>query len=154
MKHATSPPDTRSAALRVVVTGTSSDAHTWNLVFLQLLLEELGHDVVNLGPCVPDRLAVDSCAELRADLLVVSSVNGHGANDARSLIAALRARRETAHLPVVIGGKLGISLAGREESVRALIEAGFDAVFEEGMSVVTPFESFVASLTAGRRAVT
>ncbi|MFI6642974.1 cobalamin B12-binding domain-containing protein [Streptomyces sp. NPDC050504] len=149
-----SVPRHRSAALRVVVTGTSSDAHTWNLVFLQLLLEDLGHDVVNLGPCVPDHLVVAGCAELRAELLVVSSVNGHGANDARPLIAALRAAPETARLPVVIGGKLGTSLDGREESVRALVEAGFDAVFEEGMSVVTPFESFVASLATARRAVT
>jgi methylaspartate mutase sigma subunit len=117
-------------------------------VFLQLLLEELGHEVVNLGPCAPDALVADSCAALRADLLVVSSVNGHGAIDARSLIRALRSRPATAHLPVVIGGKLGVSLTGREESVRALVGAGFDAVFDEAVSI-TSFTSFVALLSGG-----
>lgn len=148
VNSATTVARTRPGALKVIVTGTSSDAHTWNLVFLQLLLEELGHEVINLGPCTPDTLVVDSCAALRADLLVVSSVNGHGLIDARSLIAALRSGPDTAQLPVVIGGKLGISLTGREESVRALIGAGFDAVFDEAMSI-TSFQSFVASLSKG-----
>ena len=49
----------------VIVTGTASDAHTWNLVFLQLMLEELGHDVDNLGPCVPDEELLGPSAEQR-----------------------------------------------------------------------------------------
>lgn len=150
VKSATSMTRTRPGALQVIVTGTSSDAHTWNLVFLQLLLEDLGHQVLNLGPCTPDAVVVDSCVTHRPDLLVVSSVNGHGYIDTRPLITALRAEPVTAVLPAVVGGKLGISPDGREESVRALVEAGFDAVFDEGVSV-TPFESFVASLS--RRAV-
>ncbi|MFH9733932.1 cobalamin B12-binding domain-containing protein [Streptomyces sp. NPDC017260] len=132
-------------ALDVVVTGSSSDAHTWNLVFLQLLLEDLGHRVVNLGPCAPDELVVSSCRVLTPDLLVVSSVNGHGYHDARSLLGALRADDDTAKLPVVVGGKLGIAPEGREEKVRALIEAGCDAVFDERVAL-TSFEAFVNAL--------
>ena len=37
----------------VLLTGASSDAHTWNLVFLQLLIAEHGFRVTNLGPAVP-----------------------------------------------------------------------------------------------------
>lgn len=136
---------TRPHALDVVVTGSSSDAHTWNLVFLQLLLEDLGHSVVNLGPCAPDELVVDSCRDLAPDLLVVSSVNGHGFNDARSLLRALRADDANGTLPVVVGGKLGIGLEGREEKVRALIEAGCDAVFDERIALAS-FEAFVSAL--------
>ncbi|MGI5216152.1 cobalamin B12-binding domain-containing protein [Plantactinospora sp. CA-290183] len=146
VKSATSMARTRPGALRVIVTGTSSDAHTWNLVFLQLLLEHLGHEVLNLGPCTPDALVVDSCVTHRPDLLVVSSVNGHGHIDACSLIAALRAEPATTDLRAVVGGKLGISLDGREGAVRALIEAGFDAVFDEGTTGIS-FESFMASLS-------
>jgi methylaspartate mutase sigma subunit len=134
--------------LRIIVTGTSSDAHTWNLVFLQLLLDELGHDVVNLGPCVPDAMVVERCAELHADALVVSSVNGHGAIDALSLIRELRSEPSMAQLPVVIGGKLGTRRTGGEEVCRALVEAGFNGVFEEALSV-SPFTSFVESLCGG-----
>ncbi len=75
-----------------------------NLVYLQLVLEEIGHTVANLGPCPPDELVVDNCLELRPELVVVSSVNGHGFTDGLRLIRALRAVPELAGTPVVIGG--------------------------------------------------
>lgn len=66
------------AGLDVLVTGLSSDAHTWNLVYLELLLEELGCRVTNLGACVPDATIVRECVTRRPDLLVIGSLNGHG----------------------------------------------------------------------------
>ncbi|MFD5075696.1 cobalamin B12-binding domain-containing protein [Streptomyces sp. NPDC058371] len=136
----------RSGPLDVVVTGLPSDAHTWNLVFIQLLLEDLGHKVVNLGPCIPEDEIVESCCKFQPDLLVVSSVNGHGFNDARPLITSVRSRWELAGLPAVIGGKLGVSGGGQEEQAAELMAAGFDAVFQEGVDFAA-FESFVGSLT-------
>jgi methylaspartate mutase sigma subunit len=138
----------RSGSLDVVVTGLPSDAHTWNLVFIQMLLEDLGHKVVNLGPCVPQDEIVESCCKSEPDLLVISSVNGHGYNDARPLIEAVRSRWELADLPVVIGGKLGI--AGQErEWTGELMRAGFDAVFQDGTGL-DPFTSYVGSLAVAR----
>ncbi|WP_369260981.1 cobalamin B12-binding domain-containing protein [Streptomyces sp. R35] len=136
----------RSGPLDVVVTGLPSDAHTWNLVFIQLLLEDLGHKVVNLGPCVPEDEIVESCCKFQPDLLVVSSVNGHGFNDARPLIGAIRSRWELAGLPAVIGGKLGVGGDDQAEQAGELMAAGFDAVFQEGVGLAV-FESFVGSLT-------
>ncbi|WKV70811.1 cobalamin B12-binding domain-containing protein [Streptomyces sp. PCS3-D2] len=138
------------AGLEVVVTTMASDSHTWNLVFLQLLLEELGHRVTNLGACVPDELLVAECHRIGPDLIVLSSVNGHGFNDGLRVIEALRACPELACTPTVIGGKLGISGSGSGTSARqrALMTAGFDGVFEEGGSVLD-FRSFVGSLPTG-----
>jgi methylaspartate mutase sigma subunit len=134
--------------LSVVVTSVASDSHTWNLVFLQLVLEELGHRVHNLGACVPDDLLVARCIQIRPDLIVVSSVNGHGFHDGMRLIGHVRACPELAAVPVVIGGKLGIAgPAGR--SVRERLRgAGFDAVFEDGVGIAA-FRSYVARLTVG-----
>src|SRR6476661_5697161 len=95
-----------------VVTSTVSDSHTWNLIYLQLVLEEIGFDVTNLGACVPDDLLVGECRWIRPELIVVSSVNGHGLVDGRRLIGRLRAAPELAATPVVIGGKLGITGGG------------------------------------------
>jgi methylaspartate mutase sigma subunit len=131
-----------SARLDVVVTSVASDSHTWNLVYLQLLLEELGHRVRNLGACVPDSLLVTECVRQRPDLVVVSSVNGHGLADGTRLIGRLRRRRELAGVPVVIGGKLGISGRGRAAELRA---AGFDAVFDDG-ATATAFRAFLGRL--------
>lgn len=133
--------------LDIVVTSMVSDSHTWNLVFLQLLLEELGHRVTNLGACVPDDLLVAECRRLDPDLVVVSSVNGHGFNDGMRLIGALRSCPGLLATPVVIGGKLGIAGAGDGAPARALLAAGFDGVFEEGGSVEA-FLEFLQSLSA------
>lgn len=120
------------AAPSVLLTGTSSDAHTWNLVYLQLVLEEIGHTVANLGPCPPDELVVRSCLDLRPGLVVVSSVNGHGFNDGLRLIRALRADPELAGTTVVIGGKLVTDGLRNVGMVRRLTAAGYDRVFDDG----------------------
>ncbi|WP_328457310.1 MULTISPECIES: cobalamin B12-binding domain-containing protein [unclassified Amycolatopsis] len=111
-----------------VVSSTASDAHTWNLVYLQLLLEEHGFAVTNLGACVPDDLVVRECRRLDPDLVVLSTVNGHGHTDGLRLAPRLRAVLAGAAL--VIGGKLGVDgTSGRESLLR---EAGFDRVFGDG----------------------
>jgi methylaspartate mutase sigma subunit len=138
----------RDPGLDVLVTSLASDAHTWNLVYLQLVLEELGHRVVNLGACVPDSLLVAECVRRRPDLVLVSSVNGHGFHDGLRVIGALRARVGT---PVVIGGKLGTDGAdGARTRAAQLVAAGYDAVFEDGTGMAA-FRAFLARLRPGVR---
>jgi methylaspartate mutase sigma subunit len=133
--------------LDVIVTGLSSDAHTWNLVYLHLLLEELGCRVTNLGGCTPDETIVRECLDRRPDLLVISSLNGHGAPDGLRLLETIRARPALVTTRVVIGGKLDV-VGG--SNVAALLAAGFDAVFED-VGGLTPFRSLIHALT-GRAA--
>ncbi|BCY13284.1 cobalamin B12-binding domain-containing protein [Actinoplanes sp. L3-i22] len=123
-----------------IVSTVASDSHTWNLVFLQLLLEEHGYTVTNLGACVPDDLLVKECRELRPDLVAISSVNGHGHQDGRRVIGALRACPELFDTPVVIGGKLGVTGGSYSEELRA---AGFTEVFEDGVAHRVDFGEFV-----------
>ncbi|MFJ5548058.1 cobalamin B12-binding domain-containing protein [Streptomyces sp. NPDC093225] len=120
----------RRRNVNILLTGTASDSHTWNLVYLQLFMEELGHRVRNLGPCVGDDLLTATCAAARPDLVVISSVNGHGYRDGLGAVRALRAAGVPA--PVVIGGKLGV--AGEVDPVQRgrLLEAGCAAVFDDG----------------------
>jgi len=130
----------------VMVTSVASDSHTWNLVFLQILLEELGFPVVNLGSCTPDDLIVEECRRLRPAVLVVSSVNGHGHIDGRRLIARLRADRELQDLRVVIGGKLDVTGGADPTLSRTLVDAGFDAVFS-GDAGPAELQSFLSQLS-------
>jgi methylmalonyl-CoA mutase cobalamin-binding subunit len=114
---------------RILLSTTSSDSHTWNLVFLQLLLEECGHEVLNLGPCVPDALLVETARSHRPSAIVISTVNGHGRIDGARLARAVRRDPEIAQVPMMIGGKLGIAGTSSDDEVSRLLEAGFDAVF-------------------------
>ncbi|MDF3301138.1 cobalamin B12-binding domain-containing protein [Streptomyces tropicalis] len=130
---------------RFVVTSVSSDAHMWNLVFLQLLLEERGGHVVNLGACVPDEVILAECRRHRPDALVVSTVNGHGHLDGLRLIEKLRADPVLAGMRVVIGGKLGIRGSGNARFGAELVAAGFDAAFESEAGLAE-FDAFLGGL--------
>lgn len=138
-----------SPGLDVLVTGTASDAHTWNLIFLQLYCEERGCRVVNLGPCVPDDLLVTTCRRMTPDLVVVSSVNGHGHTDGRRAIAAVRRQPGLTTVPMVIGGKLGTNGPLPSGQVDNLLEAGFTGVFDRGD--LTAFDTLLADLTGAQR---
>ncbi len=133
-------------SLTVLLTGVASDSHTWNLVFLELLFTELGHRVVNLGPCVPPELLVATCQQVAPDLIVMSSVNGHGLRDGLRAVEAVRRCPELTETAAVIGGKLGIAGVSDRAHTRQLIDAGFDAVFEDADGV-QPLDEFLAGLT-------
>lgn len=135
----------------VVVAGLPSDAHTWNLVFLQLLLEELGCAVVNLGPCVPEPMLVDACRRCDPGLIVLSSVNGLGYQDGLRVIRRMRACPDLTDTPVAIGGKLGVRGAVSAAGAADLIKAGFSAVFDDGQHRIATFREFVSGLGEGRR---
>ena len=128
---------------RVLISSTSSDAHTWNLVFLQLLVGEHGNEVHNRGACVPVELLVRECTRRSPELVVLSSVNGHGARDGVAAARAIRCVPALASLRVVFGGKLTTdgSLAPAER--RALNDAGVDAVFT-GPSAAEEFRRILA----------
>ncbi|GAA1504966.1 hypothetical protein GCM10009730_05140 [Streptomyces albidochromogenes] len=130
--------------MKILLAGTASDSHTWNLVYLQLFMEEQGHRVTGLGPCVPDDLLVAACAEPRPELVVVSSVNGHGYRDGLSAVRALRSAG--IQVPVVVGGKLGV--AGRADPAQRalLLDAGCTAVLDDGD--VEALRAFTATLAA------
>jgi methylaspartate mutase sigma subunit len=141
-----SPPTGPGRPLTVVVSGLSSDAHTWNLVYLQLVLEELGHTVTNLGACLPEQELAARCRIIQPDLIVLSSVNGHGYQDGLRAVTALRECSELMTTPTVIGGKLD-TVGGDPTTGGQLLDAGFDAVFSEhrtGADAVSAFRSFVA----------
>lgn len=136
---------------RFLVTSVSSDAHMWNLVFLQLLLEERGGDVINLGVCVPDEVIIEECLSSRPDVVVVSTVNGHGHIDGLRLIRKLRAIAELADVKIVIGGKLGVKGAENAKYAAQLVAEGFDAAFESGAGLAD-FETFLSSVHSRPRA--
>lgn len=124
-----------------MVSSTVSDSHTWNLVYMQLLLEEMGHEVVNLGACVPEELLAEECLRHGPDLLVVSSVNGHGFNDGLRIAGHVRSVPGLEHLCMVIGGKLSVDGVRDIGFTSRLLNEGFDAVF--GDEELDSFRAFV-----------
>lgn len=139
--HTTARPPSRPS---IVLTGLPSDAHTWNLVFLELFLQEQGHDVNNVGGSAPIDAVVAACRRQPNSCLVVSTVNGHGVGEGLELIQAVRAEPDLERIRAVIGGKLTVTGRPQQESITRLVDAGYDAVFTE----FRPAE-FTQSLHAG-----
>lgn len=112
---------------RVVLATVPSDAHTWNLIFLELLLEESGFEVTNLGPCTPAELVVNAADDPCVRAVILSSVNGHGAIEGQHFVPLLH--RLGLRQPVAMGGKLGTD-ANFESARNRLVAAGCDRVFD------------------------
>ncbi|MFE0701015.1 cobalamin B12-binding domain-containing protein [Streptomyces sp. NPDC058872] len=125
--------------MKILLSGTASDSHTWNLVYLRLFLEEQGCEVVGIGPCVDTELLTTACLRHVPDVLVLSSVNGHGYRDGLAAVRRLRAEPALAGLPVVLGGKLGVAGYRQEADVARLVEAGCDAVLGEDLNALCDF---------------
>ncbi|MFF7365700.1 cobalamin-dependent protein [Streptomyces sp. NPDC008125] len=130
--------------MKILLSGTASDSHTWNLVYLWLFLEERGHDVVTLGPCVSPGLLTAACRQHTPDAVVLSSVNGHGYRDALAAVRTLRAEPDLAALPVAVGGKLGVVGHGRGSEAAGLREAGCDAVLGDEADDLEALCAFLA----------
>lgn len=141
-----SRPSPRARPLKIVLSGLPSDSHAWNLVALQVILEGMGHRVVNLGARVRVERVLEVCRLEAPDCLVLSTVNGRGGADGARLIARLRADADLAALTTVIGGRFG----GRSPDPRAeMLGLGFDEAFPVGTGdpghAVASLREFVAA---------
>ncbi|SEM09808.1 cobalamin B12-binding domain-containing protein [Streptacidiphilus jiangxiensis] len=125
---------------RSLLVTVESDSHMWNLVYLQKVLEENGGQVRNLGACTPVAEVLRAVGEEPPDLLVVSSVNGHGLHGARVLLQALR--EQGLEVPCVVGGKL-TTAESNNGAVRAeLLLLGYTEVFT-GDDAIARFQDFL-----------
>jgi methylaspartate mutase sigma subunit len=145
-------PDRHRRTVRFLVSGVPSDSHTWNLIALQLFIEEMGHEVINLGCCMPVDEIVRACRRHRPDCLVVSSVNGYGELDGARIITAVRADRELTGLRAVIGGRFGVRGGDNAEEHADLRQLGFDAVFGGDANALELFRTYIALEVAGQGA--
>lgn len=133
-------------ARRCLLTTIASDSHMWNLVFMELFMQERGFEVLNLGCCVPQDEVAAGIASFRPDVVLVSTVNGHGVAQGRELIEHVGGALDNARPVFVIGGKLSVEDSGLEGAAASLIRAGYDAVFY-GDHALNDFELYIQRLS-------
>lgn len=134
--------------MNIILTTIPSDAHTWNLIYMQLALEERGHAVTNLGACTQTTTLISQCLEIQPDLIVVSSINGHAYIEGVELLNALKAHSELQQAIVVIGGKLCVNREQNQMAYQKLRDCGFDAIFDDKEATLQYFDSFLESISA------
>lgn len=132
---------------KVLLAGPPADAHTWNLIYLELLLQENGFCVTNLGPNVAHALLFETLTQKPHDLVVMSCLNGSVKQEGLALMEERSSRTRGGEI-FVIGGALQ-----EQEDIngtqRALMQAGFlDAFLNE--SDPSRFVRFLSYFKEGR----
>ncbi len=127
-----------------------ADVHAVGNQILSYAFREAGFNVVNLGVMVAQEEYIEAAIESAADVIVVSSLYGHGELDCQGM----REKCDEAGLAGIllyVGGNIVVGKQPFEEVEKRFHAMGFDRVFGPGTPVETTIEALKEDLMAGRR---
>ncbi len=115
--------------LKALILGTPSDAHTWNLFYLELILKESGFQTAVHGCCISYPEISKAVNLDHWDLIVVGSLNGHFYYESKQTFQAIISGITGKRPPIVAGGKIDVYDRDIEFLERAIMRQGYDNVF-------------------------
>lgn len=110
-----------------------ADVHAVGNQILQHAFNEAGFEVINLGVLVSQQEFIDAAVESAADVIVVSSLYGHGELDCRGL----REKCDEAGLKNIllyVGGNIVVGKQPFDEVEKRFLAMGFNRAFAPGTS--------------------
>ncbi len=114
-----------------VVTGVvGNDVHVVANRLIDISLNERGFQVFNLGVNTYLEEFIDAAIETRADVVLISSLNGEAEGWSRDL-PFLKRKYNLHDIVFVIGGNLAVGEVDAEEMVEKYRGYGFDLVFHQ-----------------------
>ncbi len=114
-----------------VVTGVvGNDIHVVANRLIEISLQARGFEVFNLGVNTYLEEFIDAALETKADVILISSLNGEAEGWCREL-QFLRAEYDLKDVVFVIGGNLSVGEANIDEIVPKYRSYGFDLVFHQ-----------------------
>ncbi len=122
---------------KTIVLGViGSDCHAVGNKILDHVLTEAGFNVVNIGVLSPQEHFINAAIETNADVIMVSSLYGHGEIDCRGL----REKCEEAGLKDIllyVGGNIVVGKQNWSDVYKRFIQMGFDRVYPPSTSTDT-----------------
>jgi len=118
---------------KIILGVIGADVHAVGNKILDYAFTSAGFEVINLGVMVSQEEFIAAAIESAADIIVVSSLYGHGELDCRGL----RQKCEEAGLsgiPIIVGGNLVVGKQPFSEVESRFLAMGFDRVFPPGTS--------------------
>ena len=120
---------------KTIVMGViGADAHAVGNKIIAFALQEAGYKVVNLGVMVSQEEYINAAIETKADLILVSSLYGHGEIDC----SGLREKLEEAGLhdiPLFAGGNLVVGKQDFVDVEKRFKDMGFNCVYPPGTDI-------------------
>lgn len=127
---------------KTIVTGViGADVHAVGNKIIAYALEQAGFNVVNLGVMVSQEEYIAAALETNADVILVSSLYGHGEIDCQGL----REKCDEAglkNIPLLVGGNLVVGKQDFVEVEKRFKDMGFTKAYPPG----TPVETTIADL--------
>ena len=108
-----------------------ADVHAVGNKILEYAFTQAGINVINLGVMVTQEEYIAAAIETNADIILVSSLYGHGEIDCRGL----REKCDEAGLkkiPLYVGGNLVVGKSNFMEVEKRFLEMGFSRVYPPG----------------------
>nr|WP_312577648.1 methylaspartate mutase subunit S [Sedimentibacter sp.] len=131
---------------KTIVLGViGSDCHAVGNKILDHTLTEAGFNVVNIGVMSPQEDFINAAIETNADVILVSSLYGHGEIDCRGL----REKCDEAGLRDIllyVGGNIVVGKQNWEDVYKRFIDMGFDRVYLPGTSTDTAIKDLEEDL--------
>lgn len=120
--------------MKTLVLGViGADCHAVGNKILDHAFTEAGYNVINIGVLSPQEDFINAAVETNADVIVVSSLYGHGEIDCRGL----REKCEEAGLEGIklyVGGNIVVGKQNWEDVYKKFRSMGFDRVYPPGTS--------------------
>ncbi len=115
---------------KVVIGVVGNDVHVVANRLIDISLNQRGFEVFNLGVNTYLEEFIDAAIETRADVVLISSLNGEAEGWSRDL-PLLKSKYKLHDILFVIGGNLAVGEAKSEEIVPKFKSYGFDLVFHQ-----------------------
>lgn len=128
-----------------------ADVHAVGNQILNHVFTAAGFHVVNLGVMVSQREFIDAAIEAAADVIVVSSLYGHGELDCRGLRENC-VEAGIGDILLYVGGNLVVGKQPFEEVEKRYRDMGFDRVFPPGTLPETAVDLLHSDIAARRQA--
>lgn len=122
---------------KTIVLGViGSDCHAVGNKILDYALSEEGFDVVNIGVLSPQEDFINAAIETDADVILVSSLYGHGEIDCRGMRDNIK-EAGLEDILLYVGGNIVVGKQEWEPVKKRFEDMGFDRVYPPGTSVET-----------------
>ncbi len=118
-------------AKKLIIGVIGADVHTVGNKILNMVFQEAGYEVTNLGVMVSQEEFIEAAIETSADAIIVSSLYGHGELDCTGL-------RDKCHeanigdILLYVGGNIVVGKQPFDEVEKRFLAMGFNRVFGPG----------------------
>ncbi len=121
---------------KIVLGVIGSDCHAVGNKILDFSLTDAGFEIINIGVLSPQEDFINAAVETNADVIMVSSLYGHGEIDCRGM----REKCDEAGLKDIllyVGGNIVVGKQQWEDVYKRFRDMGFDRVYPPGTTVET-----------------